>query len=115
MTVSTSTILSQTLTDQSGNWSSGPLDAGTFTELTLDIKYSALSAYTIATLSRIDTFGNPVELWGAAADSSNLAPLAADIGPCDGYSASRAFGAKIQIDIVTTGTVSGTISLQGKG
>lgn len=115
MTVSTSTILQETLTSQQGNWASDVLDASTFTELAIDVNYTALTAQTIITLSRIDAFSNATELWGAECDPSNIVPISGDIGPCDSYSASRAFGAKIQVNVITTGTVSGTISVQGKG
>lgn len=114
MAVSTSTVLQQTLTSQSGNWTSGPLSVGSFTELDLDTNFTSLSDYTIITLSRLDAFGNAQELWGAA-HNSGAASDSVDVGPCDAYACSRTFGASVRIDITTTGTVSGTISLQGKG
>lgn len=114
MTVATSVVLQQTLTNQQGNWSSGPLTVGTFTELDLDTNFTALSDYTIVTLSRLDAFSNPQELWGAAHDAGTASD-SVDVGACDAYACSRTFGNTVRIDIQTSGTISGTLSLQGKG
>lgn len=115
MTVSSSVIHSETITNHSGNWSSGPLAAGTFDTLIFDVVLSSLSDRTTITLSRLDAFNNPTQMWGASEAAPGPAAESVDIGPCDGYACSRAWGADVQIDILTTGTFSGTISLQGRG
>ncbi len=114
MTVSSSTIHSETITDQSGDWSSGPLAAGTFDTLILDVSLSSLSAQTLIMISRIDAFGNLSMLWGAEEAAPGPIYESIDIGPCDGYASSRAWGGNVQIDINTSGTFSGTVSLMGR-
>lgn len=115
MTVASSTLINETLTNQSGNWSSGPIAAGTFDTLILDIILTSLTGGddTIMAISRADAFGNLTQMWGAATNG----PIneSVDIGPCDAYAVSRAWAGNVQIDITSTGTYSGTISLLGRG
>lgn len=111
----TTTMLTQTLTGHSGNWSSGPLSAGAYTEMLLDVIFTQFTVSGFVILSRLDAFGNSTQIWGAARDSTTTDPLSIDFGPCDGYQVSHAWGAQVQVDILTTGDVTGTISLVGKG
>lgn len=115
MAVSSSTIHSETITSHSGDWSSGPFAAGTFDTLILDVALSSLSDQTLIMISRIDAFGNLSMLWGAEEAAPGPIAESVDIGPCDGYSSSRAWAGDVQVDINTTGTFSGTVSLMGRG
>ncbi len=115
MTVAGSTIHSETITDKTGNWTSGLLDASTFDTLILDINLSSLSDRTTLMISRADAFGNLTQMWGAAENGPGPTSDSVDIGPCDAYQVSRAWAGSVQIDIITTGTFSGTVSLMGRG
>lgn len=115
MTISSSTLHSETITNHSGDWSSGPLAAGTFDTLIFDVALSSLSDRTTIILSRIDAIGNLFEMWSAAEAAPGPATESVDIGPCDAYAVSRAWAGNVQIDITTTGTFSGTVSLMGRG
>ena len=115
MAISSSTIHSETITAHSGNWSSGPLDASTFDTLILDIALSTFTDETTLIMSRIDAIGNLLQMWGAAEAAPGPVAESVDIGPCDSYAVSRAWAGNVQIDITTTGTFSGTVSLMGRG
>ncbi|MGA8762340.1 MAG: hypothetical protein WB562_05570 [Candidatus Sulfotelmatobacter sp.] len=113
MTVASSTIHSETITDHSGDWSSGPLAAGTFDTLILDINLTALTETATLMISRLDAFNNLTQMWSAA--TNGPVSESVDIGPCDAYAVSRAWAGNVQVDIVTEGTYSGTVSLLGRG
>lgn len=115
MAISTTTITTQTFTGEQGNWSSSVFNAGTYTELILDAVFTSLTDNAIIELNRIDPLNNSVTIWSAARNSETNDLLAIDIGPCDGYEVSHAFGDQIQVVITTTGTYSGSLCLQGKG
>ena|SRR5579859_2882283 len=115
MTTSCSTVLSQTFTAHSGDWSSGHLTVGDFYEMSLDFNLSALDAHLLIAVSRVDTFGNPILIWGANEDPPAPIQESPDFGPSFAYSCTRTFGNTIQIDITTTGTFTATLSIQGKG
>lgn len=115
MGVTTTTITTQTYTAQTGDWSSTVFDAGTYTELIFDFQLTSLSADGIIVLNRIDPLGNSYQIWGASLNSTTTWPYTPDIGPCDGYEVSHAFGDQVQIVLTTTGTYSGALCLQGKG
>src|ERR1700692_495689 len=100
MTVSSSTLINTTLTDQSGNWSSGPIAAGTFDTLILDIIVTGLTERAAMMISRADAFGNLTQMWGAATNGPDDNE-SVDIGPCDAYQVSRAWAGNVQVDIVT--------------
>ena len=114
MSTSCSTVLSQTFTSQSGNWSSGQLTVGSYFELSLDFFLSSSSDALSIIVSRIDTFNNLIEIWGAN-ESAGAVVESPDFGPSFAYSCTRTFGDKIQVDITTLGTYTGTLSIQGKG
>lgn len=113
--MATATLLAQTFSNQSGDWSSEVINAGAYTELILDAQFFSLSANATIVLNRIDPLGNAVEIWGAARTGSTTDMLAIDIGPVDGYAVSHAFGDQVQVVITTTGTYNGFVCLQGKG
>lgn len=113
MTVASSTLINQTLTNQSGNWSSGLIAAGTFDTLILDINLSSLTESAVLMISRLDAFNNLTQMWSAA--TNGPVSESVDIGPCDAYAVSRAWAGNVQVDIVSQGTYSGTVSLLGRG
>jgi len=115
MTTSCSTVLNQTFTAHSGNWSSGSLTVGTFYELAFDFNLSAISAHLLIIVSRVDAAGGLTQLWGASEDPPAPIQESPDFGPSFAYACSRTFGNTIQVDITTTGTFTGTLSIQGKG
>ncbi len=115
MSVATATLLTQTFTGQSGNWSSSVLNAGTYTELLFDFQLTLLSATGIIVLNRINPLGDSFQVWGANLNSTTTWPYTTDVGPCDGYEVSHAFGDQIQIVLTTTGTYTGSLCIQGKG
>lgn len=115
MAVTTSTLLTQTFTSQSGSWSSSVINAGAYTELILDAQFTSLTSSATIELNRIDPLSNAVTIWSAGRDSTTTDLLAIDIGACDGYAVSHAFGDQVQVVITTTGTYSGSLCLQGKG
>lgn len=115
MAVSTSTLLTQTFTGQSGDWSSSVIDAGAYTELIFDFQLTSLDSTGNIALNRINPLGTSFEIWSANLNSETTFPYATDIGPCDGYAVSHAFGDQIQVVLTTTGTYSGSLCIQGKG
>lgn len=115
MAVTTTTVLTQTFSSQQGDWSSDVLSVGTYTELILDARFTNLSDNATIELRRIDPLSNPVTIWSAGRNNVTTDLLAIDIGPCDGYAVSHAFGDQVQVVITTTGTYDGSLCLQGKG
>lgn len=115
MAVTTTTLTTQTFTDQQGNWQSDVFNAGTYTELIFDFQLSSLSSNTTVALNRVNPLGQSVQLWAVDLDSNSTWPWNTDIGPCDGYAVSHAFGDQVQITLTTDGTYSGTLCLQAKG
>jgi hypothetical protein len=119
LTTTCTSVLMTTLTNHSGNWTSGPLDVGNYSEMTLDFYFTELTASGQFQLNRLDQFGNAVTLWGANEGEDGVtSPTASenvDIGQSFSFTCTRTFGNSIRLDYITTGTFSGTISLLGKG
>ncbi len=110
------TVLNTTLTAAS-TYSSGHLTVGSYTELTYDFHITSLTGTALIIISRVDLFGNLIQIYG-----SQLPPTAPPISPDTSdiggqmFNSGRTFGNTIQVDVtVTSGTISGTISIQGKG
>ena len=115
MATTVATLVSQTFTDQQGNYQSEVLSAGAYTELIFDFQLSSISTTGTISLNRINPLGQSVEIWAAGLDTNVTWPFNTDIGPCDGYAVSHAFGDQVQIVLTTEGTYSGTLCLQAKG
>lgn len=111
----TATITTQTFTNQQGNWESTILSVGAYTELLFDFQLTALSTTGTIVLNRINPLNQSVQLWGADLNSETTWLYATDIGPCDAYEVSHAFGDQIQVVLTTTGTYTGTLCIQAKG
>jgi|SRR5579859_420614 len=114
MTTTCSTVLSQTF-NNSSTWSSGHLTVGTFFELTLDITFSSFTQNVFITVSRVDIAGNLIQIWGTEEVPPGPIQESPDFGPSFAYACTRTWGNTLQIDITTTGTFTGSLSLQGKG
>lgn len=113
MALTSATLINQELTNIVGNWSSGPIAAGAYDTLVLDIILTEATEATTMMISRLDAFNNPSMLWGA----STVGPTnqSIDIGPCDAYEVSRAWAGNVQVDILNPGTIAGTVSLMARG
>jgi|SRR5579871_4939824 len=115
-------LYSETLTNEAttdGVWKSAEFDVSACDILILKFNPTAFSTPGYIALNRIDPQGDSDTMWASGINGDNLSPIWADVGACDSYSSSRAWGAKAQIVIGTTDPnetmFSGGLSLVGRG
>lgn len=102
-----------------GIYSSGPVDVSLYQELLVDSEVTALTIaadkYVQMTLSRLDAFGNVVQINPLFAYYGNALPT---LPVHASLIVENGFGGQIQIDMFTndsTSRISGTLSVLAKG
>lgn len=113
-----STLLQEVFSHEVGTYTTVPVSAAAYTELLLDFQLTSISGPGMVTLYRVNAFGDRVSIWDGGLDENVTWPYNIDIGPCDGYQVSHAFGDTILLEVTTVdpGTAyTGKYTLQGKG
>jgi hypothetical protein len=112
------TLTSQSITPSS-SWTSDIFDASACDTLIITFVPTTFTKLGYIALNRIDPKGHSDTIWSSGISPDNIYPIWGDIGPCDSFASSRAWGQNIQIVIGTTDPdgliASGDLTLVGKG
>ena len=113
----TRTVLTETLTAAS-SYSSGPLDVGDLEFLLISASTSSESGTNTFNISAVDANGNLIKV--ATLSTNTITVSAVCVGNSSAFeiggtnSGVPYFGDQVQIDLVSTGTISTQLSMKGK-
>jgi hypothetical protein len=114
-----SNTLSNQAIPENAPWTSDVFDASACDTLIITFVPTTFTTLGYIALNRIDPKGNADTMWSSGISPDNIYPIWGDIGPCDSFASSRAWGQHVQIVIGTTDpnglTASGDLTLVGKG